>query len=283
MEYGISSMRKTLLEISAQGEVESESNKLKVAGKEIGFVYYRTGYQADHYFVDGAKEWSEEKWRARELLECSMPIKCPSIDLHLATFKKYQQSFSDAELLRRVTGNDEVTNDLKQLFKGIWSLEHLCQEGAEVNQIVELALVNPNQYVLKPQKEGGGNNFFDDELKANLLKAKAADGKDPELSSYIIMERIVPPMIPALMLRNGEVLERETLSEMSLYSSLFIKVGADGCFEEEEKSNFANMLRTKASHYNEGGVAAGYAVIDSPYLVSPDSYKESRVSSTVKF
>ena len=28
---------------------------------------------------------------------------------------------------------------------------------------------NPKDYVVKPQKEGGGNNFFDDDAK-NLLK-----------------------------------------------------------------------------------------------------------------
>ena len=30
------------------------------------------------------------------------------------------------------------------------------------------------------------------------------------------------------------------------------------------------LLRTKCSHFNEGGVNAGYAVVDSPHLVDPD-------------
>jgi hypothetical protein len=30
-----------------------------------------------------------------------------------------------------------------------------------------------------------------------------------------------------------------------------------------------HLVRTKASDSNEGGVAAGYAVLDSPYLVRP--------------
>ena len=110
------------------------------------------------------------------MLECSLAIKCPSIDLHLATFKKFQQSFSDESLLRQVTGSDQTTEALKALFKGIWSLEDLCKEGAEVNSVVESALANPHEFVLKPQKEGGGNNFFDEELKENLLRAKAANG-----------------------------------------------------------------------------------------------------------
>ena len=84
------------------------------------------------------------------MLECSLAIKCPSIDLHLATFKKFQQSFSDESLLRDVTGSDSTTNTLKSLFKGIWSLEDLCKEGAPVNEVVERALENPQEFVLKP-------------------------------------------------------------------------------------------------------------------------------------
>ena len=80
--------------------------------------------------------------------------------------------------MRRVSGSDATTEALAQLFKGIWSLEDLGQEGAEVNEVVEKALLNPHEFVLKPQKEGGGNNFFDEELKENLLKAKAANGQD---------------------------------------------------------------------------------------------------------
>lgn len=81
-------------------------------------------------------------------------------------------------MLRAVCGSDSTTEALKGLFKGIWSLENLCKEGAEVNEIVEKAIENPTDFVLKPQKEGGGNNFFDEELKENLLKAKAANGQD---------------------------------------------------------------------------------------------------------
>ena len=84
------------------------------------------------------------------MLECSLAIKCPSIDLHLATFKKFQQSFSDEALLREISGSDATTETLKQLFKGIWSLEDLCKEGAEVNEVVERALENPHEFVLKP-------------------------------------------------------------------------------------------------------------------------------------
>ena len=97
----------------------------------------------------------------REILECSMALKCPSVDVHLAGFKKYQQAFSDEKILKSVVKSQKVLDSIKILFKGIWSLEDLHKSGAEVNSIVDKAIKNPHSYVLKPQKEGGGNNFFD--------------------------------------------------------------------------------------------------------------------------
>jgi hypothetical protein len=84
--YKIHSMRCNFDCINC-GKLDPETGVLKVMGKEIAFVYYRTGYQEDHY-VDESD--SERKWKVREMLECSMAIKCPSVDFQLTTFKKYQ-------------------------------------------------------------------------------------------------------------------------------------------------------------------------------------------------
>ena len=40
-----------------------------------------------------------DKWKARELLEFAMPIKLPSIDYQLTTFKKFQQALSYRDYL----------------------------------------------------------------------------------------------------------------------------------------------------------------------------------------
>ena len=107
-DCGIFSIRKTFLEVAFQADFDERSKKLSVDGREIGLVYYRTGYQAEHYMIDGdsSQEWDERKWQARQLLECSLAIKCPSIDLHLSTFKKFQQSFSDETMLNEVMGSE---------------------------------------------------------------------------------------------------------------------------------------------------------------------------------
>jgi len=51
---------------------------LEVQGKQIGLVYYRTGYSDNQYHNEDGS-WSEAKWKARELLECCFAVKCPSI------------------------------------------------------------------------------------------------------------------------------------------------------------------------------------------------------------
>jgi hypothetical protein len=70
--------------------------------------------------------------------------------VQIATFKKYQQAFSDESLLTQVIGSQESMKQVKDLFKGIWSLEDFGVPGAEVNAIVEYALAHPEKYVLKP-------------------------------------------------------------------------------------------------------------------------------------
>lgn len=83
-------------------------------------MYYRTGYQVEQYANDSA-------WDARTLMECSKAIKCPSIDVHLTTFKKFQQAFSDQALLRQVMGEslESEVQTIQHLFKGIWTLEYI--------------------------------------------------------------------------------------------------------------------------------------------------------------
>ncbi len=84
---------------------------------------------------------------------------------------------------------------------------------------IKEALENPSRFVLKPQKEGGGNNFFDEELKQKLLQVE----ENIELRSYLLMEKINPPMIPACQLRNGELKITESLSELGIYSLILTK------------------------------------------------------------
>jgi len=75
------------------------------------------------------------------------------------------------------------------------------------------------------------------------------------------MSRIRPPTNRTLCLRQGELVELETLSELGVYGG-YLRVGDTVVLNTQG----GHLLRTKAADSDEGGVAAGYAVLDSPYL-----------------
>ena len=95
------------------------------------------------------------------------------------------------------------------------------------------------------------------------------------LGTYLIMERINPPMIPAHMLRNGRMFSVDSLSEFGLYSSVFVDSAGRNDILEGIPTNrsLGTLMRTKASHNNEGGVNAGFSVIDSPLFVEAEVFK----------
>ncbi len=70
---------------------------------------------------------------------------------------------------------------MSQVFRGMWSLEDY-ENDASVKEIVQKVIENPKDYVVKPQKEGGGNNFYDAEA-ADLLK-KFVSLKDTSPEEY---------------------------------------------------------------------------------------------------
>jgi hypothetical protein len=49
------------------------------------------------------------------------------------------------------------------------------KDKPEVQAKIKDAIENPKNYVLKPQKEGGGNNFFGAELLEKLQKGEGIE------------------------------------------------------------------------------------------------------------
>ena len=124
--------------------------------------------------------------------------------------KKVQQALSaPGNLERFVHHPDEVIvkdhiAKLKNVFAGLYSLDPPTadQSRIEYERIVNMAIDNPHRFVLKPQREGGGNNFYGDEL-AHQLRSLTSK----ELSAYILMERILPPQQNAHLVRDGNYLD----------------------------------------------------------------------------
>ena len=164
------------------------------------------------------------------------------------------QDLARPGVVERYCSGAEEAALLRTFFAGQWGLEDLS--APDTAAVMAEAIAKPEGYVLKPQREGGGNNLYGAELAARLQQG--GEG----LAAYILMQRILPPELPAVMVRGGVAAEAPTLSELGIYSVL-VRRGPRLLLNREA----GHLVRTKAASSNEGGVAAGYAVLDSPYLV----------------
>ncbi len=75
------------------------------------------------------------------------------------------------------------------------------------------------------------------------------------------MDLIQPPSMKNMILRQGELVKDEMVSELGIYG---IFIGGEDVIVNEVGGH---LLRTKGKEVNEGGVATGFAVIDSPLLI----------------
>lgn len=128
---------------------------------------------------------SSTEWKGRLVLEQSRAIKCPCISYHLAGTKKVQEALSRPGELERFIPNAKEAQLLRSCFAGLYGLEVGNKAGEEA---IKRALAHPEDFVLKPQREGGGNNLYGDEI-VKMLKDRPVE----ERAAYILMERIKPP------------------------------------------------------------------------------------------
>ncbi|CAK9135504.1 unnamed protein product [Ilex paraguariensis] len=105
-----------------------------------------------------------------------------------------------------------------------------------------------------------GNNIYGDDVRETLLKLQK-EGTEAN-AAYILMQRIFPNIFPSILMTNGICHKDHAISELGIF----------GAYLRNKDKVIMNdhsgyLMRTKVSSSNEGGVAAGYAVLDSIYLV----------------
>ncbi|KAL3652016.1 Glutathione synthetase [Castilleja foliolosa] len=196
------SIRRTLAEIAAQGEILPDGT-LVVDGEAVSVVYFRAGYAPTDYP-------SESEWSARLLIEQSCAIKCPSIAYHLAGTKKIQQELAKPNQLERFLENKNDIAKVRKCFAGLWSLDE--------SSIIKDAIEKPELYVMKPQREGGGNNIYGDNVRLSLQKMEKA-GMEEDAAAYILMQRIFPIISPAILMREGISHKEHVISELGIYAT----------------------------------------------------------------
>lgn len=78
-------------------------------------VYFRHGYTTEHYPT-------EAEWAVREKIELSRAIKCPSMNVQIVNFKKFQEFIQREEELLRFLTKPEATL-LRQNFCQVWGFD----------------------------------------------------------------------------------------------------------------------------------------------------------------
>lgn len=230
---------------------------------EVSVVYFRAGYAPNEYPDDNA-------WAARLHLERSLAIKCPSILTHLAGSKKIQQELATpgSDHLNRFIRSPDVSKELEETFTNIFPLDDSI-DGKKAREIA-LDEKGATNYVLKPQREGGGNNIYGAAIPSFLRSIPESHWK-----GYILMELIHPPALNNMVLRNGECMEGAVIGELGIYGAVLWEQGGGSENSLKETDEFhcifnttaGYLLRTKSADSEEGGVAAGFGAVDSCLLV----------------
>ncbi|XP_076015443.1 glutathione synthetase [Genypterus blacodes] len=241
-------IRKRFGDVHETGSLDQDK-RLFVDGQEVAVVYFRDGYMPQCYF-------SEQCWDARLLMERSLAVKCPDISTHLTGLKKIQQVLARPGVLEKFFPDQpQVVEQIRATFTGLYTLDM----GPDGDKTVAMALAAPDKFVLKPQREGGGNNFYGSELSKVLEAVK----QSTERTAYILMDKINPAPVQNYLLRRDSPLKISScLSELGVFG-VYVRQGNTMVMNE----CVGHLLRTKSSEHADGGVAAGVAVLDNPLLV----------------
>ncbi|CAJ2510056.1 Uu.00g059560.m01.CDS01 [Anthostomella pinea] len=224
---------------------------------EVSVIYMRSGYGPGDYPDQSA-------WEARYHLERSAAIKCPTVLTQVAGTKKVQQVLATPEtpsnpsiIGRYMTAGSASISSLTSTFTNIYPLDE-TEAGLKARKIA----MDPElckAYVLKPQREGGGNNVYRSSIPGFLKTVP-----EPHWPSYILMELITPPPVFNTILRSGQLEHGGVICELGIYGA---------CIWDQQAKTISHndqvgyLLRTKGDKSEEGGVAAGFGCMDSCSLV----------------
>ena len=243
-QRGVKVVRATLAEVHDRGKLKN--GDLWVGPQRIGVVYFRAGYSPGDLP-------DEESRSARRMMEASSAVLVPEASMQLAGTKKIQQVLVGSGVLSQFVP-ESVGEQLKAYFAMMFGLE----EEVEGRTAREFLAENAEQYVLKPQREGGGNNVYGAEIRDFLTSLPTNEDR-----AWIAMKRIEAETTESLLVAQEQAQYHQCISELGIFGLLRAQSG-----DLRINMPVGHLVRTKASNVNEGGVVAGYAGLNS--LISKD-------------
>lgn len=293
MHHGIHVVRRRLDQLASARISERDGRRLYVKdqdscdrdgvdedqddGWEISVIYFRAGYTPADYPTPAHFE-------TRKLLERSRAIKCPPIALQLAGSKKIQAVLSDpgvveSFLLRSPklcrNAREKQSSSVGDHVFTVRDVEELRASWMEMYSLdtpnaITRTLSQHMDMVLKPQREGGGNNVYKAHIPSFL---EGLDEKERE--AWIAMRLIRAPVgVRNWLVRSGrENTLANVVSELGTFGwALFThtQTSLPSSIKLQEESG-GYLLRTKGVESDEGGLATGFSVLDSALLVDRKS------------
>lgn len=250
-EHTILTERRELLYIDAPGR----------APLEVSVVYMRAGYEEAEYDDVGIE--------ARLRIEKSRAIKCPSILAHLTTSKKVQQALSNPGVLERFVSR-AAAERIRSTFMPIYPLDD--SEAGRRGRLLATNAESAQNFILKPSREGGGHNLYGQDIHEFLALL-------PERlwPSYILMEKINPPILANLLNTPSQLYEGSVVSELGIFglcmwrshASLGLQRGCDVISNQSAGFTF----KTKPAHVDEMSVVKGFGCFDTPYMINDEAFR----------
>jgi glutathione synthase len=165
-----------------------------------------------------------------------------------------------------------IANDISRFFKKIFNLRDLENEGKL--EVLNFLRENYNDYIVKPNKEGGSHNYYGEDILNLLQKNLNLNSNDcqnqnlndlinPILLDSIIMEKINPPSFNSYILKENKLYKKECVSEVSIFGIILSKPEGESLINKS--TGF--LVRTKGLNDNEGGCLIGISAIDLPALI----------------
>ncbi|KAL3099483.1 hypothetical protein niasHS_002938 [Heterodera schachtii] len=195
-----------------------------------------------------------------KMAERSTAIKSPSLFFEITISKRVQQVLTKPGMVEHFFPKPEdapMVTAIRKTFAKMWGLENPDDE--ETKRVIEDAIAHPERYVMKPNKEGGGKNFWEQEIVDKLKKFTKK-----QRAAYILMERLNPLVAQNYLIwANEKPFFSDVITELGVYTYCVYDTKAGTLVQYTQPGQ---MVRSKCASSNEGGIGVGLGVFDSLYL-----------------
>ena len=249
-EKGIVTRFYTFEDIYQLGNLNKETGSFTIMDEEVAVFYLRTGYNPDQY--------TPQSWECRREMELSNAIVCPDIDAQITNLKYMQYYLSKQETWARY-GLDELKfkKSSQATVKILLFDIDFKSSKKEMISYIE-ANGGYESFVLKPCKEGGGNNYFDSDIKRVI-----ENFSESELSDFILMDKIVASEEIGMFTDFESIMVGPIINEIGIYSSAVWN--PEGEVVHQKTGDY--FIKSRSTLNKEGPVIAGIGFTNSLSII----------------